>query len=172
MRPISPPSSKNKIAFCTCIRFSAWSKTTDCSESITASVTSSLRCAGRQCRKIACGDGTGHQLFVYLIGRENLARSRLRAPAHAGPGVGVDGVRSGDCFADHSSLRWLRQSFSRWRKASAESAPSARSLWEWPRGSAIPDCAREQQRMRDVVPIAHIGQRDFFRSPKRSCKVK
>src|SRR6266700_1523274 len=41
------------IAFCTCIRFSAWSYTTDCGPSITASVTSTPRSAGRQCIYIA-----------------------------------------------------------------------------------------------------------------------
>src|SRR5512143_2864374 len=44
------PSSKYSIsAFCTCRRFSASSHTTDCGPSITAAVTSSPRCAGRQC---------------------------------------------------------------------------------------------------------------------------
>jgi hypothetical protein len=36
-------------------RFSASSKTTDCGPSMTSPVTSSSRCAGRQCMKIASG---------------------------------------------------------------------------------------------------------------------
>ncbi len=51
----APPSSISSSAFCACMRFSAWSKTTDCGPSSTASVTSALRCAGRQCMKTACG---------------------------------------------------------------------------------------------------------------------
>ena len=50
-------SSKSitRRAFSVCSRFSACSKTTDAGPSITASVTSSPRCAGRQCRKQASG---------------------------------------------------------------------------------------------------------------------
>ena len=43
------------IAFCACSRFSASSNTTECGPSITALVTSSSRCAGRQCMKSASG---------------------------------------------------------------------------------------------------------------------
>ena len=43
------PSSQTMIAFCTCRRFSAWSKTTERGPSITSSVISSPRWAGRQC---------------------------------------------------------------------------------------------------------------------------
>ena len=46
---------RSRIAFCACIRFSASSQTADCGPSITESVTSSPRCAGRQCRKTASG---------------------------------------------------------------------------------------------------------------------
>ena len=49
------PRHQRRIAFCACSRFSASSKTTDCGPSITASVTSSLRCAGRQCMNSASG---------------------------------------------------------------------------------------------------------------------
>ena len=44
-----------RMPFCACRRFSASSNTTDCGPSITSSVTSSPRCAGRQCMKIASG---------------------------------------------------------------------------------------------------------------------
>ena len=47
--------SQTSTAFCACSRFSAWSNTTDCGPSITASVISSPRCAGRQCITSAFG---------------------------------------------------------------------------------------------------------------------
>ncbi len=49
----SVPKHQDRMPFCACRRFSASSKTTDCGPSITSSVTSSPRCAGRQCMKIA-----------------------------------------------------------------------------------------------------------------------
>ena len=45
----SMPKDHNRMAFCMCRRFSASSNTTDCGPSMTSSVTSSPRCAGRQC---------------------------------------------------------------------------------------------------------------------------
>ena len=39
-------------AFCVCSLFSAWSNMTECLPSMTPSVTSSPRCAGRQCMKM------------------------------------------------------------------------------------------------------------------------
>ena len=45
------PEHHNRSAFCAWSRFSASSQITDCGPSITASVTSSPRCAGRQWRK-------------------------------------------------------------------------------------------------------------------------
>ena len=53
-----PPISRDMTAFCACRRFSASSKITLCSPSMTSPVTSSPRCAGRQCRKIASGLAT------------------------------------------------------------------------------------------------------------------
>jgi hypothetical protein len=47
------PKHQARIPFCTCSRFSASSNTTDCGPSITSSVTSSPRWAGKQCMKIA-----------------------------------------------------------------------------------------------------------------------
>ena len=44
-----------RMPFCTCRRFSASSNTTDCGPSITSSVTSSPRWAGRQCMNSASG---------------------------------------------------------------------------------------------------------------------
>ncbi len=44
-----------RMPFCACRRFSASSNTTECGPSITSSVTSSPRCAGRQCMKMASG---------------------------------------------------------------------------------------------------------------------
>src|ERR1051325_9417213 len=45
--------SEYRIVFWTCSRFSASSKITDCGPSITSAATSSPRCAGKQCMKIA-----------------------------------------------------------------------------------------------------------------------
>src|SRR6476646_7941060 len=47
--------NSSMIAFSACRRFSACWKTTERGESITSSVTTSPRCAGRQCMKIASG---------------------------------------------------------------------------------------------------------------------
>ena len=47
------PSAQANMAFCAWSLFSASSNTTDCGPSITSSVTSSPRCAGRQCMKMA-----------------------------------------------------------------------------------------------------------------------
>ena len=57
-RHVVSPSRVASSAFWTWRRFSASSNTRDCGPSITASVTSSPRCAGRQCRKIALGSAT------------------------------------------------------------------------------------------------------------------
>ncbi len=48
-----PPKHQAITAFWACMRFSASSQMTDCGPSMTASVTSSPRCAGRQCRNKA-----------------------------------------------------------------------------------------------------------------------
>ena len=63
------------MAFCTCMRFSAWSNTIDRGESITSSVTSAPRCAGRQCRKTASGAACAIRSVVHLIRRENVSRA-------------------------------------------------------------------------------------------------
>ena len=49
------PRHQRITAFCACSRFSASSKITDCGPSITAEVTSSSRCAGKQCINSASG---------------------------------------------------------------------------------------------------------------------
>ena len=54
-RAYQTPRHQRRIAFCTCSRFSASSKTTEFGPSITSLVTSSPRCAGRQCMKSAEG---------------------------------------------------------------------------------------------------------------------
>ena len=51
----SIPKTQQRIAFCMCKRFSASSRTTDCGPSMTSSVTSSPRWAGRQCMNRASG---------------------------------------------------------------------------------------------------------------------
>src|SRR3990172_258264 len=47
------PNNHISIAFCACSRFSAWSKTIAWGPSMTVSVISSPRCAGRQCMTTA-----------------------------------------------------------------------------------------------------------------------
>ena len=80
-------------AFCACSRFSAWSNTTDAAESMTSSVTSSPRCAGRQCMNSASRPRLRHQRRVHLVGREHREPSaRFRFLAHRRPDVGVDGI--------------------------------------------------------------------------------
>ena len=53
--PDQAPRHQASTAFCACSRFSASSNTTECGPSITSSVTSSPRCAGRQCMNSASG---------------------------------------------------------------------------------------------------------------------
>ena len=50
---VAPPRHHARMPFCACRRFSASSNTTDCGPSITSAVTSSPRCAGRQCMNSA-----------------------------------------------------------------------------------------------------------------------
>ena len=52
------PRHQARMPFWACRRFSASSKTTDCGPSITSSVTSSPRCAGRQCMNRAFGSAS------------------------------------------------------------------------------------------------------------------
>ncbi len=54
-RTSSYSNTQRRMAFCACIRFSAWSKITDCGPSATSSVISSPRWAGRQCMTSASG---------------------------------------------------------------------------------------------------------------------
>ena len=49
------PRHQRITAFCACSRFSASSQITDCGPSMTSLVTSSSRCAGRQCMNSASG---------------------------------------------------------------------------------------------------------------------
>jgi hypothetical protein len=61
--------------------------------SMTSSVTSSPRCAGRQCRKMASGAGPRHERVVHVVApRTPLARRRLLLLPHGRPDVGVDDV--------------------------------------------------------------------------------
>ena len=51
--PQTPARNRARIAFCAWSRFSAWSMTIDCGPSMTSSVISRPRCAGRQCMTMA-----------------------------------------------------------------------------------------------------------------------
>jgi hypothetical protein len=86
-------SSWRRSAFWACRRFSASWKTRERGPSMTAAVTSSPRCAGRQCRKMASGCGAGEERLVHLEGREGGGRGPgLFLLPHRGPDVGGDHV--------------------------------------------------------------------------------
>src|SRR5215813_12472987 len=73
------------------MRFSDWSRTTDCGPSRTSGVTSRPRRAGR---------GERHQFGVDSIGLEHgVACGFFGFEAHAGPGIAVNGLYAGDGFA-------------------------------------------------------------------------
>uniref|UniRef100_UPI00311D4382 hypothetical protein n=1 Tax=Thauera sp. SDU_THAU2 TaxID=3136633 RepID=UPI00311D4382 len=78
-----------------CRRFSASSKTTDWGPSITSSVTSSPRCAGRQCMKSASLVRARHQRGVDLVGLEDVVAAGTVLLVHGDPGIGDDHVRAG-----------------------------------------------------------------------------
>ena len=83
------------IAFWMCRRFSASSHTRLCGPSITSAETSSPRCAGRQCRKIAFLSARLHQLRAHGESAERaLALLLLLLLTHRRPDVGVDDVRA------------------------------------------------------------------------------
>ena len=69
-------SSQASSAFWACSRFSAWSKTALCGPSITSSVISSPRCAGRQCSTIASGAAAASSFSLTWYGRNGVSRSR------------------------------------------------------------------------------------------------
>ena len=136
------PMSIAISAFCACSRFSASSKTRDCGPSSTCSVTSSPRCAGRQCRKIARGCGLRHEALVHHEAGERLgAQLLLGLLAHRGPDVGGDDV-------------------------GARSRPRAAS---GSRGSSRARATREQLRARLVALRAREAQLEAeHRPPPRS----
>ena len=68
-----------RMPFWACRRFSASSNTTDCGPSITSSVTSSPRWAGRQCMKSASGLACAISRGIDLIGLEQVVAA-LRRP--------------------------------------------------------------------------------------------
>ena len=83
-------------AFCVCRRFSAWSHTTECGPSITSSVISWPRWAGRQCSTMTSGAASVDELLVELVGGEHeRALVGLGLLAHARPDVRVQDVGPG-----------------------------------------------------------------------------
>ena len=92
------------MAFCACMRFSAWSKTIDCGPSSTPSVTSAPRCAGQAVHKHRGLLRVRHQLLIHLVRLEDGgALGGLVLHAHAGADVGVDGVgASGSFYGDRT----------------------------------------------------------------------
>ena len=76
-------------AFCACKRFSASSHTADAGPSITSSVISQPRCAGRQCSTMASAFGPAQQVGVDLVGPERADPVQaVVLLAHRCPGVG------------------------------------------------------------------------------------
>src|SRR5205823_1661791 len=69
-------SSQVSSAFCAGNRFSAWSNTALCGPSITSSVISSPRWAGRQCSTMAPGAAAPSSLALTWYGRKGANRSR------------------------------------------------------------------------------------------------
>src|SRR4029079_12273060 len=69
-------SSHTSSAFCACNRFSASSHTALCGPSMTSSVISCPRCAGRQCRTTASGSARAHKPPLSWKGRKGRTRSR------------------------------------------------------------------------------------------------
>ena len=85
----APALRNSSSAFCECNRFPASAHTTDRESSNTSSLTSSPRCAGRQCMKHRVAPGEIEQLPVDLIARESLATfARLGFMSHRRPDVG------------------------------------------------------------------------------------
>src|SRR5689334_3993549 len=72
-------------AFCTCSRFSASSQTRDWGPSMTSAVTSSPRCAGKQCRKIALESASfiKSESTVYPLNALRRASASLSCPIEA-----------------------------------------------------------------------------------------
>src|SRR5580700_8175587 len=67
--------SINRMAFCTCRRFSASSNTMERGDSMTSSVTSEPRCAGRQWRNTASGAAWDMSLALTWYGAKIAARA-------------------------------------------------------------------------------------------------
>src|ERR1700720_1574234 len=89
---VACPKHHAKMPFWACTRFSASSNTIDCGPSITSSVTSSPRCAGRQCMNTALG--FGHEGDIHLVGLEQIVPALAIPVAHRNPGVRHYAVRT------------------------------------------------------------------------------
>ena len=92
-------SSVSRIAFCTCRRFSACSKTMDRGESMMPSVTSESAVRRKAMHEDGVRRGAGEQRFVHLVIREgSFTHFGFFFLAHAGPYIGIDGLRARDGF--------------------------------------------------------------------------
>ena len=88
-----PPRSWRNTASVVCSRFSAWSNTREAGPSITSAATSSPRCAGRQCRKIASSAACAMSAVVTRYGANSSgACFGFALLPHRRPHVCVDDV--------------------------------------------------------------------------------
>ena len=158
-RRLIAQSSISSSAFCACSRFSAWSKTTDCGDSKTSAVTSSPRCAGRQCMKSAFGRGVRHQRIVHLVRHEHLfPRRQLRAPRPSTPTRPCRRRRRRRPLrADRGERTHVRR---RARRRLASATTRVRELVALGRRDVQGDAEharRVRERRRDVVAVADEG---------------
>ena len=160
------PRHQARIAFCAWSRFSASSQTTDCGPSITSSVTSSPRWAGRQCMKIASFAAAAITFSSTWNGEAPL-RACSRLVAHRHPDVGHDAIgapRRLERIVGHIDRRAFRLA------QSSRPAPAKR------RRRGDPQREAEARRGmhpggRDIVAVADPGDRAAFDRPFFSSKV-
>ena len=149
-------------AFCACSRFSAWSNTMLAGPSMTAAAISSPRCAGRQCMTTASGAAaaTSAARRARTAGTPR-AGSLPRPPAPSTPRRRCRARRRRrPPPAGRSSRRRCRRS----RAASSAARAVTWSSGSKPAGAPTRTCMpaiapAEQQRVRHVVAVAEIGQR-------------
>ena len=144
-------NSHTSSAFWACSRFSASSHTALCGPSMTSSVISCPRCAGRQCSTTALGVGEAHQFAVDLeraerphpvesvvllahrrpgVGDQDVGavggRSRIGGDGDGGPGVVGSAAarrrRTSDAVRNRLGRRWSR-GFPRSPRPASASAP-------------------------------------------------
>jgi NAD(P)-dependent dehydrogenase (short-subunit alcohol dehydrogenase family) len=148
-------------AFCTCMRFSASSQTTDCGPSMTSASTSSPRCAGRQCMNSASGWAAHHLGVDAPVGKGLLAGFVLGLEAHAGPDVGGDQV--GALAGGERALEGLQAArVAPRRPAGVDLVAAGRADVQ----REAQDVGRLQPGVGHVVAVAHPGHHLALRSSR------